>query len=80
MIAPPNRKEKTMTTRETLNNLPKKHREYLERLKADLVIIKERQDSRMYAEYKAVAKGYIKALVDCGVIDNFRTLWTWFTL
>lgn len=69
-----------MTTKETLNSLPKKHREYLERLKSDLVIINERHNSQMYAEYRAVAKGYIKALVDCGVIENFKTLWTWFTL
>lgn len=79
-MLPQNRKEQNMATRETLNNLPKKHRDYLERLKSDLVIIKERQDSQMYAEYRAVAKGYIKALVDCGVIENFKTLWAWFTL
>jgi hypothetical protein len=68
------------TTREVLDNLPKKHKDYLERLKSDLVIINERHDSKMYAEYRAIAKGYIKALADCGVIDSFRTLWTWFTL
>ena len=31
-------------------------------------------------EYENVGKGYIKGLVDCGVIDNFKITWCWFTV
>lgn len=68
-----------MRTQEMLNMMPKKHRDYLETLKADLVKIESRKNRQMYAEYKSVAKGYIKCLVDCGVIPDFKTAWCWFT-
>ena len=69
-----------MRTQEMLDKMPTKNREYLETLKADIGVMKQRQDSEMVKEYKAYGKGYIRALVDCGVVKDFKTVWCWFTV
>lgn len=69
-----------MTTKEMLLSLPEKNRAYLENLKASIAKMKEAGQGKVADEYKNVGKGYIKGLVDCGVIDNFKTAWCWFTV
>lgn len=76
-----------MRVAEMLATLPNNHRTNLERLKADIArfneMAKDEHASIKYdtliREYKGVAKGYIRCLVECGVIDNFKTAWCWFT-
>lgn len=69
-----------MTTREMLEKINGKHRDYLNTLKADIKIAEGRGYDSLVKEYKAVARGYIRCLVECGVIDNFKTAWCWFTV
>jgi hypothetical protein len=76
----PPRKEKSMRTKEILEKMPSKNRAYLETLRSDMQLIEQRRDSAMVKEIRAVGRGYIKALVDCGVIDDFKIVWCWFTL
>lgn len=66
-----------MRTKEMLERLPQKNRAYLDNIKET---IKKADDIGMKKELKATARGYIKGLVDCGVIDDFKPLWCWFTL
>lgn len=66
-------------TKVMLASLPERHRKYLETLREDLKVMKERDDSEMVKEYKAMAKGYIRCLNNSGICD-FKTLWCWFTL
>ena len=63
---------------EILEQLPNNHRVYLETLKADIVKANQIRRFSMAKEYRSVATGYIKCLVDCGVIDEFKPLWCWF--
>ena len=67
-----------MKTADALAQLPQKNRKYLETLKADLKKIEAYHDTVMWKEYRAVARGYIKGLVDSGVIDDFKPIWIWF--
>ena len=61
--------------------MPRKNREYLETLREAIKKAKEIGGLDHYAEeHRNVAKGYIKAMVDCGVIDDFKVIWCWFTL
>lgn len=69
-----------MKTKEMLEQLPSNHREYLENLKADMAKAQQNNQHTLVKERRAVATGYIKCLVDCGVIDEFKPLWCWFTL
>ena len=69
-----------MKTAEALNQLPPKCRQYLETLKTSLKRIEEYHDTAMWKEYRAVARGYIRALVDCGIIEDFKPIWIWFTV
>lgn len=69
-----------MRTREMLDKMPKKNRDYLENLKDSMRKMKDMGHSMVADEYKQVGKGYIKGMVDCGVIDDFKTAWCWFTL
>ena len=63
-----------------LLSLPQKNKEYLENLKASITKMRESGNYKVADEYKQVGKGYIKGMVDCGVIDNFKTAWCWFTV
>ena len=69
-----------MRTQEMLEHLPSKHRDYLETLKENIARAKTEDQIRYVEEHRSVAKGYIKALVDCGVVEDFKTVWCWFTL
>lgn len=69
-----------MRTREMLDKMPNKHREYLENLRENIKRAKAVYQDNLVDEFRAVGKGYIKGLVDCGVIDDFKTVWCWFTL
>lgn len=69
-----------MKTREMLEKIHGKHEDYLRRLKADIAKAEAEKLSDLVKEYKAVARGYIRCLEDCGVIDDFKTAWCWFTL
>lgn len=69
-----------MKTADALNQLPPKCKEYLETLKKDVAKVEAFAGKSMWKEYRAVARGYIKGLVDSGVIDDFKPIWIWFTL
>ena len=69
-----------MSTREMLEKLPDNHKAYLEGLKADISIAQENGHTDLVKEYRAVARGYIRCLVECGIVADFRKLWIWFTI
>ncbi len=69
-----------MNTREMLEKLPDNHKAYLEGLKADISTAQEKGHTDLVKEYRAVARGYIRCLVECGIIGNFKTAWCWFTV
>jgi hypothetical protein len=56
--------------------MTEKNRKYLENLKD---AVRKLKDHPNVAEmYMNVGKGYIKGMVDCGVIENFKETWDWF--
>ena len=67
-----------MRTKEMLEKLPENHKKYLENLKSSISKADGRTD--IIKEYKATARGYIRCLVESGIIDDFKTAWCWFTL
>lgn len=69
-----------MRTQEMLEQLPNKQREYLLTLKDNIAKAKAENQIRYIEEHRSCARGYIKALVDCGVVKDFKTVWCWFTL
>lgn len=69
-----------MRTAEVLESLPSVNREYLENLKRGLARAKAENRQTMAKEYKSAGTGYIKALVDCGVVKEFKPLFCWLTL
>ena len=69
-----------MRTREMLDKMPTKNREYLERLKEHIKCAQRVNQFNLVDEFKSVGKGYIKGMVDCGVVDDFKVVWCWFTL
>lgn len=69
-----------MRTQMMLEQMPKKNREYLENLKDTMRQMRERGSVKVAEDYKQIGKGYIKSMVDCGVIDDFKTAWCWFTI
>lgn len=69
-----------MKTREMLDKMPSKNRKYLDDLREHIRQAKAKGLDSYVQEHKATGRGYIKALVDCGVIDDFKTAWCWFTL
>lgn len=69
-----------MNTKEMLMSLPEKNRAYLENLKSSIIKMRDARQDKVADEYRNVGKGYIKGMVDCGVIDNFKTTWCWFTV
>lgn len=69
-----------MRTKEMLEKLPDNHKAYLKRLKADITRAQENGLIDLVKEYNAVARGYIRCLAECGIIDSFKTAWCWFTL
>lgn len=79
-LKPPSRKDQIMKTKEMLEKMPNKQREYLENLQENIKRAKTVRQYDLADEFKAVAKRYIKALADCGVVDDFKTVWCWFTL
>jgi hypothetical protein len=69
-----------MRTKEMLEKMPNKQREYLESLREGVKRAKAGNLNQLAEEHKTIAKGYIRALVDLGVVDDFKTVWCWFTL
>lgn len=69
-----------MKTADALAKLPQKNREYLEGLRDNINRAKAVDNRNCIESFRAVARGYIRCLVDCGVIDDFKTIWIWFTL
>lgn len=69
-----------MRTQEMLNSLPDYSLGYLKALRSDMRKAESAGDHVLASDLKAEGRGYIRCLVGCGVIDNFRTLWCWFTL
>ena len=69
-----------MRTKKMLEQLPSIHREYLENLRTAIQSAKDVSRPNLAESYKSVGRGYIKCLVDCGVVDSFKTVWCWFTL
>jgi len=69
-----------MKTREMLDKLPENHRKYLETMKADIRKVKEMGNMELFKEYRAVARGYIRCLVESGIVGDFKTVWCWFTV
>lgn len=69
-----------MRTKEMLTKMPDKCKFYLESLRDNIKQAKLVRQDHVADELKAMGKGYIKGLVDCGVIDDFKVAWCWFTL
>lgn len=69
-----------MRTQEMLEQMPSEQRKYLESLKEAVKRAKAGNLEHLAEEHKTVAKGYIRALVDLGVVKDFKTVWCWFTL
>lgn len=69
-----------MRTWEMLDQMPNKSREYLENLKNHIKRAEMDGQYGLRDEFKSVGKGYIKGLVDCGAVKDFKTVWCWFTL
>lgn len=69
-----------MNTREMLEKLPDNHKAYLKRLKADISTAQEKGQTDLVKEYRAVARGYIRCLVECSIVADFKKLWIWFTI
>lgn len=69
-----------MRTQEMLEEMSTEQREYLESLKENIKRAKMANQNRLVDEFRSMGKGYIKGLVDCGVIKDFKTAWCWFTL
>ena len=69
-------------TREVLNNLTERQQTYLRALAANAIEMERRGFTHVYEERKGTARGYIKGLVDCGVIEetDFRVLWVWWSV
>lgn len=69
-----------MRTQEMLEEMSTEQREYLESLKENIKRAKMVNQNSLVDEFRSMGKGYIKGLVDCGVIKDFKTAWCWFTL
>ena len=69
-----------MRTAEMLKNLPENHRAYLETLKANIRKGSEMNKPDYVKEVRDIAKGYIRCLVECNVVKDFKTVWIWFTV
>ena len=69
-----------MRTQEMLDKMPVEHRKYLETLKENIARAKAENLDDYVKEHKNVGKGYIKALVNCGIVPSFKIVWIWFTL
>lgn len=70
------------STREVLNTMTEAQVNYLRRLKENVKIGTERDQHLFSEQAKATARGYIRGLIDSGVLEenDFRTVWCWFTL
>lgn len=66
-------------TREMLDTMPKKNRDYLDNLKSAMAKMRDNGYEKVEKEYKNVGKGYIKGMVDCGILDSFKVAWCWFS-
>ena len=69
-----------MKTADALAQLPQKNREYLEGLRENVRRAEAVKNYHCIESFRAVARGYIRCLVDCGVISEFKPIWCWFTL
>lgn len=74
-------------TKDSLNKLSDINLEYLKSLRENITKargqIEDREQLKAYIEQiKNIARGYIRALVDVGVLEDkdFRCVWSWFTL
>ena len=68
-------------TADTLKKLSTQQEHYLRNLANTIKIAKTLGHNKIIEQDKATARGYIRCLIDCGVIteNEFRTLWCWFT-
>ncbi len=64
-----------MRTQEMLDNLPANHFEYLKTLRSDMANTETGKQRDLIREH---ARGYIRCLVDCGVVKDFKAAWCWF--
>ena len=69
-----------MNTKDMLKKLPENHRRYLEALKSTVKRAEELDAYSVASEDKATARGYIRCLVESGIVDDFNTVWCWFTV
>ena len=69
-----------MKTREVLESLPKEHRKKLEEMRNYMRKAKTLGNHQMEKEYRMQGCGYIRCLEASGIVEEFRTLWIWFTL
>lgn len=69
-----------MRTKEALEKMPQKNRDYLENLKEHIKRAEVSRQFNLADEFRSVGKGYIKGMVDCGAIEDFKPIWCWFTL
>lgn len=69
-----------MKTSEMLEKISGKHEDYLRLLKADIAKAETNGQRDLVKEYKATARGYIRCLVECSIIDDFKAAWCWFTV
>lgn len=68
-------------TADTLKKLSTQQEHYMRNLAGTIKTAKTRGHNTIIEQNKATARGYIKGLIDCGVVteNEFRTLWCWFT-
>ncbi len=69
-----------MRTQEMLAKMPNKQYEYLRNLKEQIKRAREENQNKLAEQFKATARGYIKGMVDAGIVEDFKSVWCWFTL
>lgn len=71
-----------MKTADILNKLSDKQIAHLKTISDGIKKLDEQGHKNVAECYKYTARGYIKGLVDGGVInqEDFRGVWSWFTL
>lgn len=72
------REKEAQDINDMLEKIDGKHLDYLNRLISHIEIAKRDGHDKIREKYETEASGYIRCLVECGVIDNYKTAWTWF--
>lgn len=69
-------------TQSILDMIPDVNMAYLTTLRGVMRRAKDEGIKDMYNSHKNVGKGYIKAMIDCGILEqnHFKTVYNWFTL